>query len=76
MGAARCGFRRIHENLPDQLPIARIRDDDTIIVYELRPLVIAPEPVDRDDDEFATSTNPADFRETEDSEGNRRVSGC
>jgi hypothetical protein len=59
-------FRRrlcsIHEILQDGFAVARIRDNDVIVAYELRPLVIAPEPADRLESESQTSSTAADFK--------------
>ena len=59
----------IHETLPDALPVSRIREDDTIVVYERRPLVVAPQEEDRLEDEPADSNVAGDFRVRTDADG-------
>ena len=59
----------IHETLPDALPVSRIREDDTIVVYERRPLVVAPQEEDRLEDEPADSNTAGDFRVRTDADG-------
>lgn len=60
---------RIHETLPDALPVSRIREDDTIVVYERRPLVVAPQEEDRLEDEPTDSNSAGDFRVRTDADG-------
>ncbi len=64
---------RLHEVLQDPSPISRIRDNDTIIVYQTRPLVVAPEPVDRAPGEPAESDAPGDFRAATGPDGETKV---
>ncbi len=59
--------------LPDELPLARVRDDDVIIAYVLRPPIIAPEVIDRLDAEPADSDQPGDFREVVNADGEKSV---